>query len=236
KADPGDHIHIAKTDRPYREQISISGPWLQGRADRPLLISGNGAVLDGTVVAAAGAWQNVEGDVFSMRPKRLTFQQLYRAGTPLKRVWIGDFTDVESQLQPLEWALSHDRIYFRVEKGMLPASYSLRHAGLQTGITLYNTQHVRIENLVVQGFQQDGINALGLVRNWGLAGLACRGDGRSGSSGGGASRVVMQNSTRSDNGVAQLRLEGQAPVTLENCDVAGSPDAPAYAVRGGELT
>ncbi|MEX2172659.1 MAG: right-handed parallel beta-helix repeat-containing protein [Pirellulales bacterium] len=235
-AQPGDHVHIARTDAPYREQISISGPCLRGRADRPFIISGNGAVLDGTVVAEQGAWQHEAGDVFALRPRRLTYQQLYRASTPAKRVRLVDFTAVDERLQPLQWALASDRILFRVEHGQLPAAYELRHAGLQTGITLYNTEHVRIENFIVQGFQQDGINAHELARDCVIAGVECRANGRSGISVGGLSRVNIDNSNLYDNGVAQLRVEGQARAALEACDVAESPETLAYDVQGGELT
>jgi hypothetical protein len=235
-AQPGDHIHVAATDRPYREQISVSGPCLRGRADRPFVISGNGAVLDGTVVAEQGAWQHVAGDVFSLRPRRLTFQQLYLGATPAKRVRLVDFTDVDALLQPLQWALVSDAILFRVEKDQLPAAYNLRHAGLQTGITLYNTEHVRIENFVVQGFQQDGINAHEMVRDCVMTSVECRANGRSGISAGGISRITIQNSNLYDNGVAQLRVEGQARVTLENSDVAESPDSLRFDVEGGALT
>ena len=233
---PGDHVHIARTDAPYREQISISGPCLRGRADRPFIISGNGAVLDGTVVAEQGAWQHEAGDVFALRPRRLAYQQLYRGTAPAKRVRLVDFTAVDERLQPLEWALASDRILFRVERGQLPAAYELRHAGLQTGITLYNTEHVRIENLVIQGFQQDGINAHDLARDCVIAGVECRANGRSGISVGGLSRITISGSNLYDNGVAQLRVEDQARVALDGCDVAESPEALAYDVQGGELT
>lgn len=235
-AQPGDHVHIAKTDAPYREQISISGPCLRGRADRPFVIIGNGATLDGTVVAQQGAWQHEAGDVFALRPLRLTYQQLYRDGSPAKRARLVDFTAVDEQLEPLHWALASDRILFRVEQGQLPAAYDLRHAGLQTGITLYNTEHVRIENLIIQGFQQDGINAHELARDCVIARAECRGNGRSGISVGGISRVEIKSCNLYDNGVAQLRVEGQARVALAECDVAESPDAIAYDIGGGELT
>jgi hypothetical protein len=151
-------------------------------------------------------------------------------------VRVVDLTAIEEQLQPLEWALVGDRIYFRVEEGLVPGMYPLRHAGLQTGITLYNTEHVRIENLIVQGFQQDGINAHELARDCVLSGVEGRGNGRSGFSAGGVSRVMIQNSNFYDNGVVQLRVEGQARVMLDKCEVAESPDAPAFDVLGGELT
>jgi hypothetical protein len=235
-AQPGDHVHVAGTDVPYREQICISGPCLRGRADRPLVISGNGAVLDGTVVAEQGAWQHESGDVFSMRPRRLTYQQLYLGATPANRVRLADFTAGDAALQPLQWALASDRILFRVEKDKLPAAYNLRHAGLQTGITLYNTEHVRIEDFVIQGFQQDGINAHELARDCVISGVECRANGRSGISAGGISRVAIQSSNLYDNGVAQLRVEGQARVTLENCDVAESSGTLQFELEGGKLT
>jgi hypothetical protein len=235
-AQPGDHIHIAGTNVPYREQISISGPCLQGRADRPLVISGNGAVLDGTVVAEQGAWQHFAGDVFALRPRRLAYQQLYIGATPAKRVRLVDFTAVDAALDPLEWALADHAILFRVEKDQLPAAYNLRHAGLQTGITLYNSQHVRIEDLVIQGFQQDGINAHELVRDCVITGVECRANGRSGISAGGISQITVRSSNLYDNGVAQLRVEGQARVAIDKCDIADAPDTMQYDVQGGTLT
>ena len=235
-AQPGDRVHIANTDTPYREQICISGPCLRGRADRPFVIRGNGAMLDGTVVAQSGDWRHEAGDVFALRPRRLAYQQLYRDGSPAKRARLVDFTAVDEQLEPLEWALASDRILFRVEQGQLPAAYELRHAGLQTGITLYNTEHVRIENFIVQGFQQDGINAHELARHCVIAGAECRGNGRSGISVGGISRVEIKSCNLYDNGVAQLRVDGQAQVALDGSDVAESPEAITYDVRGGELT
>ena len=122
-------------------------------------------------------------------------------------------------LQPLEWALLADRIAFRVEDGRLPEQYGLRHAGLQTGITLYNTEYIRIENLVIQGFQQDGINAHELVRNCELVRVECRANGRSGISVGGVSRVTLRRlQVLRQRAEPQLRVEGQGRVTARGCD------------------
>src|SRR5690606_40787783 len=140
------------------------------------VIVGNGATLDGTILAAPGAWRHVAGSTFAMRPRRLTFQHLFLAGKPLSR---SEATAPEA-LRPLEWELAGGHIYFTTEDNRVPESYDLRHCGLQTGITLYNVQNVRIENLVIQGFQQDGVNAHELVSTCELVEIECRANGRSG--------------------------------------------------------
>jgi len=214
----GDRIVLANTGEPYREMISLCDVEQRGYPDLPLVIQGNGATLDGTVTTAAGAWKYENDNIFSFRPRRLAYQQLFRGEEPLRRVRAANYSGATVPMEPLEWALLTDRIAFRVEDGKLPEQYGLRHAGLQTGITLYNTEYVRIEDLIIQGFQQDGINAHERVRNCELVRVECRANGRSGISVGGVSRVSMENCNCYDNGRAQLRVEGQGRVTAIGCD------------------
>ena len=230
---PGGRIILAKTDEPYREMISLSDAGQRGYSDQPLVIQGNGATLDGTVTAALGAWKHERDGIFAMRPRRLTYQQLFLNGEPLRHVRSAGKSDSALSLQPLEWTLRPNRVLFCIEEGRVPDQYNLRHCGLQTGITLYNTQHVRIEDLVVQGFQQDGINAHELVNDCQLVRVECRANGRSGISVGGVSQVEITESSCYDNGSVQLRLEGQAEVTAQQSDFArDDPAAPWIEVHG----
>ena len=230
----GDRIVIANTGTPYREMLCLTGPHHSGSARQPFVIEGNGAVLDGTVAAAPKAWQHVTGDLFAFRPRRLTYQQLFLQGKPLHHVRVSSKADL-SQLKPLEWALYDQKIYFRVEPARLPASYGLRHSGLQTGITLYNLHNLRIENLVLQGFQQEGINAHELVTHCKLVNVECRANGRAGLSVGGASRVTVTRSNFYDNGRVQVRTEGLARLELTDCDVSQAT-ARAFNANGKSLT
>ncbi len=230
----GDRIVLANTSEPYREMISLCDVEQRGYPDLPLVIQGNGATLDGTVTAAEGAWKNENDNIFSIRPRRLTYQQLFRDGQPLRRARAANYAGATLPLEPLEWALLTDRIAFRVEAGRLPEQYGLRHAGLQTGITLYNTEYVRIEDLIIQGFQQDGINAHELVRGCELVRVECRANGRSGISVGGVSRVTLIDCNCYDNGRAQLRVEGQGRLTARGCDFdKEGKDVPWLELRGG---
>jgi hypothetical protein len=231
--DRGGRIVLANSDEPYREMISLSDVHHRGYPDQPLVISGNGATLDGTVTAAPGAWRYENDHIFSFRPRRLAYQQLFRDGQPLTHVRRASFLGSRIGLQPLEWTLLADRVALRVEDGRLPEQYALRHAGLQTGITLYNTQYVRIEDLIIQGFQQDGINAHELVTGCEFVRVECRANGRSGISVGGVSRVSITDSNCYDNGRTQLRVEGLARVTAERSDF-GTEQAyvPRIEIRG----
>jgi len=232
--DRGGRIVVANTGEPYREMISVCDVEQRGYPGQPLVIQGNGAVLDGTVATAPGAWTYETDNIFSFRPRRLTYQQLFRDGKPLARLRTTNFPGATLPLEPLRWALLTDRIAFRVEDGNLPEHYALRHAGLQAGITLYNTEHVRIEDLVVQGFQLDGISARELVRNCQLVRVECRANGRSGISVGGVSRVSLSSCNAYDNGRAQLRVEGRGRVTAERCDFdKDGKDVPWLELRGG---
>jgi hypothetical protein len=234
-AGPGDRIELAATDAPYRELVRLSGPRHQGLSDRPFVINGNGATLDGTVVAEFGGWQPVGQSVFALRPRRLTFQQLFAVGKPLKRVDLDSPSQLESLLPPAQWAMFDGRMWLKVEPGKLPEDYELRHCGLQTGISLYGVRNVRIENLVIQGFHTDGINAADRVRDCVIAGVECRANGRSGLSVAGASRVDVLDSYFYDNGRVQVRSEGFAKVALDRCEVLDE-SAPKFSLEGGQLT
>lgn len=239
-ANSSDRIVIAKTDSPYREQLAVSGCRLRGTKDRPFVITSDGAILDGTVAAAEGAWQQVNGDVFGMKPRRLAYQQVLLQGKPLEQAQVASWHSADDILKPMQWSLTDACILLKVEKNRLPESYPVRHAGLQTGITLYETEHVVIEGLVIQGFQQDGINAHELAKHCLLRNVECRANGRSGLSVGGVSQVRVERGNFYDNGRVQVRAVGLSHLELAKCDVGEADEANAnvedYFVRGGKLT
>jgi hypothetical protein len=217
-AGPGDRIVLANTGEPYRESICLSGRH-RGSFSQRFIVDGSGATLDGTVLAADGAWQHFQDDIFALRPRRLTYQQLFNDGAPLKQspslVWSPD----PPALEPLQWALYQGRILFRVEKDRLPRNYLLRHAGLQTGVSLYNTEHVSIQNLILQGFQQDGMRATDNVRDCQIVKVESRANGRSGLSVDGTSQLIVKGCSFYDNGRSQLRTEGLSQLIVEQCDI-----------------
>lgn len=232
--DKGDRIVLAKTDIPYYESLSLSAANHCGLESSPLVIFGNNAILDGTVEISPRAWEVVSENVYRFRPERLNYQQLYHGPRPAVQRHVDESSGKLPELEPLEWMLHEGYIYFCVEPERLPEDYPLRYAGLQTGITLYHVRNVVIRDLVVQGFQLDGVNAHDGVNRTSLVGLTCRGNGRSGISIGGSSRTVVNSCLVGDNGVAQVRVEGYTIADLVNTQIVDNT-APAIDHQGGRL-
>lgn len=234
-ASKADRIIVAATGEPYRESITIQAGNHSGITGRPFTIVGNGAVLDGSQSVPGSVWEHVQGDIFRFLPPRMAHQILYLDGKPAKRVPAERLGPLPP-LEPLQWCLVDRHIYFRTENGQVPAAYNLAYAALPVGITVYESRLVEIQNLVVQGFQLDGVNAHDGVFDLALIGLVCRGNGRSGISVGGASRVRIEACLVGSNGEAQLRTEGLSRTRLINSDlVDDDPAAPAVVRESGEV-
>lgn len=216
-ADRMDRIILANTGEPYRESISLVGRH-SGSENIPFTIIGNGAILDGQLPVPDEAWEFHRDDVFTFQPPRLSAaQQLFFEGRPLVRD-PGPTADSRlPQLGEKEWRYYGERIQFRPEKNRLPQSYGLTYAAAPVGITLYQVINVRIENLIVQGYQLDGINAHDSAFGVQLVDVTARGNGRSGISIGGASQVTLEGCLVGDNGLAQVRTEGWSHTQIINC-------------------
>jgi hypothetical protein len=233
-AKPGDRITVAKTAEPYREQLSLSAANHSGIGAMPLTIAGNGAVLDGSAPVPANGWEFVRKQLFRFRPPRGGFHRLFLAGKPAERVAVDAATGQLPQLTATQWCSHDGYIYFATEANNAPRDYDLTYAALPTGITLYHVHDVVILDLVVQGFQRDGVNAADGVRNCRLGGLTVRGNGRSGLAVSGSSQVGCDGLLAGDNGKAQVHVERWATLDLENCNLLEG-SAPAVENRGGRL-
>jgi hypothetical protein len=229
-----DVVRIANTGTPYHEMISVAGGDHSGAPVRPFRIEGNGAVVDGSVGIPPLAWEHFRGDVFRFRPARMGYQQLFLEGRPLTRRPVPQRASRPEILNPGEWYFHDGYIYFRVEQDRLIDDYSLSHCGHAVGITLYKVHDVVISDLVVQGFQLDGVNAHEGVRNAALVGVICRGNGRSGIAVAGTSRLEIESCVSGDNGFAQLYSEGLARAELVGAQLLENT-APAIIRRGGEV-
>jgi hypothetical protein len=228
-----DRVIIAKTDQPYRESITIQAGKHSGTLQKPFELIGNGATLDGSQPIPITGWEHVRGDIFRFRPTRMSHQILYLGQRPALRRPT-ERSQGLPPLEPLEWCLYERHIYFCAEAKKMPADYDLSCTHMPMGITLYEVRHVMIRDLVIQGFQLDGLNAHDNVFFCTLQDLTCRGNGRSGISIGGASRVQAFDCLVGDNGVAQVRTEGHCKAKLVNCELLDKT-APGLVKEGGEV-
>jgi len=233
-AQSGDRVVLAKNAEPYRESISLVGSRRSGLSFRDFVLQGNGAVLDGSAPVPPDAWQYYRDATFRFRPPHLEYQQLFLNDRPAPRVIAGPLAGAPPELQPGQWCLLEGYIYFCVDPTRLPEDYPLSYAQLRVGITLYHVERVTIQDLVVQGFQLDGINAANSARDVTLTGVVCRGNGRSGITVGGASMVDLDACLVGNNGEAQLLTLPYSETHVRNSELL-SNTAPAWVDQGGRF-
>lgn len=236
-AQSGDRIILTKTPIPYRECISLTGINNSGSPQAPFRILGNGATVDGSEAPRPDGWDAVPdvGDVWRYRQSPPGFGLLlsstggWRSLTPRDNGLLP-----LTQLEPRSWTRQAASIYLRTEPGKGPRDYPLQMTMLTTGITLYDVQHVVIEDLVVRGFRLDGVNAHERVTDTVLQNVTAEFNGRSGISVGGASEVLLRQSQVQANGTAQLRTEGRGVIRLQQVTVDEN-SAPAISHDGGSV-
>jgi hypothetical protein len=244
----GDRIQVENTGEPYRESISLTGSRHSGYSLEPFVLAGNGAVLDGSAPVPTEAWESYgvgktsEGSktselgksVFRFQPPRVQYQQLFLNGRPAPRVAGDAAADEPPKLDALQWCLHRGYLYFAVERQKLPSDYRLSYAARPAGISLLAVQNVVIQDLAIQGFHLDGINALDSCRMVRALRVTCRGNGRSGIAVGGASLVDLDQCLVGDNGFAQLLTLPWSETHLRNSELV-SNTAPAWVDQGGKV-
>ena len=233
-AQQGDRIVLANTGRPYREGVSLVGHRHSGFAADWFQIVGHGATLDGSAPVPADAWEHYQGPVFRFEPAHVAYQQLFLAGRPLVPVVSDPAATRPAKLKPLEWTLHRAYVYFCVERTKLPQDYAISFASLQTGITLLHVERVEIRDLVIQGFQLDGINAFNSARDVALIGVTSRGNGRAGVTVDGACRVRLENCLIGDNNFAQILTFPWSETYLHATEIVANT-APAWVDQGGKV-
>lgn len=229
----GDRIVLKNNGIPYRESITFQAGRHSGVPGRPFILEGNGATLDGSALVPIDAWEVVGPDLYRFSPFRKAFNILFMDDKPLDKADVQDKADL-AKMEPLQWALFDDHLYFKSEKNEGLGKYRLTYTGLTVGVTLYDVRSVEIRDLTVQGFQLDGINAHDNAFDVQLNSITARGNGRSGISIGGASRVDVNGALIGNNGVAQLRSEGFCRVVVRGSDLLDNT-APAIDREGGRI-
>ena len=233
-AQKGDRIVLTNSGQPYRESVTLQAGRHSGTSDRPFIIIGNGATLEGSAAVPEHAWKHAHGNVFRFSPRLKSYQLLFLDGRPADRVPVDRSAKDLPDLKPRQWCLFERQIYFCVEEDRLPHQYDLSHSALPVGITMYEVRNVVIRDLVVQGFQLDGINAHDSVMGATLRGVTCRGNARSGISVCGASRVRIEGCLVGNNGAAQVRTEGHSHTHIAHSDLLDNT-APPLVREGGKV-
>ena len=225
----GDRIILVPTDSPYRETICLFGARQSGDDFNAFTIEGNGAILDGRERLPLEAWSHAFGNTFRFRPTRFTHFQLYLEisegdNRPLKRVAVEPEAKTPPQLSEMEWCICNGFVYLCLENFKRPQDYRFSYSDKMTGITIMQTNDVRINDLIVQGYQIDGISVVNNTKNVIFDNVIVRGNGRNGLTVGASSTVSVGYSMFGDNAAAQVEMANRSEVLLFLCELKGEEE------------
>ncbi|MCL2348474.1 MAG: hypothetical protein FWC50_09470 [Planctomycetaceae bacterium] len=210
----GDHVVLAATSSPYRESICFFGKKQSGTPAVPFVFDGNGAILDGTDYLSPDVWTYHGGNIFRFKPTNFTHFQLFLDHRPMKKVTVTPGAKQLPTLLPLEWCIFNGFLYVCLEDFKRPYHYSFTYSEKMSGVTLLQCENVRINDLIVQGYQIDGISVVNNTKNIVLDNVVVRGNGRNGLTIGAASSVAVGYSLFGDNLTSQIAVEKNAQVSI----------------------
>jgi len=210
----GDRIILAQTDTPYRETICLFGGKQSGDSFNAFTIEGNGAVLDGTEMLPIAVWRHAFGNTFRFKPSKFTHFQLFESGLPLKRVAVEPGAKTPPLLNQMEWCICDGFLYVCLENFKRPQDYRFTYSEKMTGMTIMQTNNVRINDLIVQGYQVDGISVVNNTKNVTFDNVVVRGNGRNGLTIGASSTVSVGYSLFGDNNAAQIDMAERSELLL----------------------
>ncbi len=201
-AQHGETIELTKNAQPYYETLSLMGIRHSGSPDEPFIIRGNGAILSGLRALPPAGWQPVSQDtrLWQLSFTRKGYYVLLRDSVLVPEFRPQSSVEGFDSLPAGQWISRRGGFYYRSDSAEPPAKQTFAHAGAETGISLYRTSNVWIQNLTVQHFRIDGFHAQDLCDGVLLENLDLRQNGRAGIAVTGTSQVDVSGSRISENG------------------------------------
>lgn len=250
----GDTISLADTGVPYQECVSLTNKNASGiNAEYPFILEGNGASLDGRVTVEHEKWEHFkeiyknvkdnppeyQGDIFRLHvakyyPNAVCYCMLFVDAMPIQNKSAEPMESPVGQLNELDAALFEGYLYFRPEKGKTPDDYKLEITALRTGITLNHVDHVVIRNLIVQGFQLDGVSLANSATNVIIEQCTIRGNARSGMAVGWGSDVKASRILMCANAFSEVLTLPYSRVKIEKSRLSGDYGKPWIDQSGTE--
>jgi hypothetical protein len=221
-----DVISLANTGVPYYESISLVGSKHSGPAMQPFTILGNGATLSGAMAVPETAWQQVGSDLWRLKPYRKGHYQLIldgKAVSEVKRPAGTTWTEVP-EMPPGSWCAFKGAMYFQAERLAEPESMRFGLARHSCGITLYGVNNVVIDNLTIQHFRIDGVNANDHAKDVVLQRVVLTENGRAGLTVAGTSLVAVLQSRIERNREHSILLKEAAALVVVETQLDAEPD------------
>ena len=221
-----DVISLANTGVPYYESISLVGSKHSGPVQQPFTILGNGATLSGAMAVPETAWQQVGSDLWQLKPYRKGHYQLIldgKAVSEVKRPAGKTWTEVP-EMPPVSWCAFKGAMYFQAERLDDPESMRFGLARQACGITFYGVNNVVIDNLTIQHFRIDGVNASDHAKDVVLQNVVLTENGRAGLTVAGTSLVAVLQSRIERNREHSILLKEAAALVIDETILDVEPD------------
>lgn len=225
-AGPSAVISVANTGVPYYEAISLVGSKHSGPAQQPFTILGNGATLSGAMAVPETAWQQVGNDLWRLKPYRKGHYQLIldgKAVPELKQAASETWTKVP-EVPVGSWCAFKGAIYYHAERLVEPESMRFGIARHSCGITFYGVNNVVVDNLTVQHFRIDGINANDHAKDVVLREVTLIENGRAGLTVAGTSLVALLECRIERNREHSILLKEAAALVVDRTQLDAEPD------------
>lgn len=220
----GDTIILANTGTPYYESLSFVGTRRGGVKSFPLTLIGNGAILSGLRGLPKDSWQKAGEGLWRVSFTRKGSYALLRDGLLMKEHRADDPATILDSLPEGQWCAHRGSVYYRQEGVIDPSLERIDYAADEMGVTFYQTDHVRIQDLTIQHFRVDGLNAHNMSRGIILDNVISRENGRAGLAIGGTSAVQTIGGRFEANGRHAVLITGKGSLEADGSEFDVEPD------------
>ena len=209
----GDRIVLTQAGGVYYDSLSLTGTRHSGTSERPFTIIGNGATLSGARSVPPQGWRRTGPNLWKLTLTRKGFYRLLRDGQSLPELQHTSGANPLETLAAGQWTAWRGDVYFRAD-GDAPTTQSFAYSAEQTGLSLYQVEHVRIVDLTLRDFRFDGLRAQNMCRGVTLENVNCLNNGRAGIAVSGTSRIEMTGGSLAENGRHSLLVSNPATADL----------------------
>jgi hypothetical protein len=213
----GDTIVIANTGTPYNESLHLTGARHSGNEDVPFRVLGNGATLTGRWTVPPDCWKAEGTNIWSFEPPKKGYYQLFRDDQSVEQFGVLRDRYSVAGLKVGQYAVFQGRVFYRTGKGEDPRLMNFMMPQMTTGISLYGVRNVIVQDINVEHFRIDGLNAHDLCRNVLIRKVSSAQNSRSGMTVAGSSRVVLRNCEVKGNGANSLRIQERGEADVQDC-------------------
>ena len=211
----GDRIVLTREGAVYYDSLSLTGLRHSGTAERPFTIIGNGATISGARAVPPEGWRRSGPDLWMLSLTRKGYYRLMRDGLSLPELRPETNVNPLDALTAGQWTAWRGQVYFRTD-GDPPTTQSFSYSADQTGLTLYQVEHVRIVGVTLRDFRFDGLRAQNMCRSVTLEDVNCVNNGHAGIAVSGTSRIEMIGGSLAENGRHSLLVSSPAAANLQD--------------------